>query len=97
MQQSADTSQEVVDEYVSDYEVGQDNVQPLGLVGLDESGRRELAMAATIFHWAIHPWAVYGIVGLSLAFFCYNKGLPLIVRSAMYPIFGERVWDGPDT
>jgi len=68
---------------------------PLGLEGLSEEGRRELAMAATVFHWAIHPWAVYGIVGLALAFFAYNKGLPLIVRSAMYPLFGERVWGWP--
>ncbi|WP_405235995.1 BCCT family transporter [Lentisalinibacter orientalis] len=68
---------------------------PLGLEGLSEDARRELAMAATVFHWAIHPWAVYGIVGLALAFFAFNKGLPLIVRSAMYPIFGERVWGWP--
>ncbi|MEJ2603340.1 MAG: BCCT family transporter [Gammaproteobacteria bacterium] len=68
---------------------------PLGMEGLSEEGRRELAMAATVFHWAIHPWAIYGIVGLALAFFAYNKGLPLIVRSAMYPLFGERVWGWP--
>lgn len=68
---------------------------PLGLEGLSEDARRELAMAATVFHWAIHPWAVYGIVGLALAFFAFNKGLPLIVRSAMYPVFGERVWGWP--
>ncbi len=68
---------------------------PLGMENLGEEARRELAMAATVFHWAIHPWAIYGIVGLALAFFAYNKGLPLIVRSAMYPIFGERVWGWP--
>jgi BCCT family betaine/carnitine transporter len=68
---------------------------PLGLDGLDPAAQRELAMAATIFHWAIHPWAMYAVVGLALAFFSYNKGLPLIVRSAMYPILGERVWGWP--
>ncbi len=65
---------------------------PLNGSELDEAGQRELAMAATLYHWALHPWAVYTLLGLSLAFFCYNKGLPLIIRSAMYPIFGERIW-----
>lgn len=51
-----------------------------------------LGMAATIFHWGLHPWAIYAVVGLSLALFSYNKGLPLSVRSMFYPIFGERVW-----
>ncbi len=50
------------------------------------------AMAATIYHWGLHPWAMYAIVALSLAIFAYNKGLPLTVRSMFYPIFGERVW-----
>lgn len=68
---------------------------PLGLDGLEPQAQRELAMAATVFHWAIHPWAIYAVVGLSLAFFCYNKGLPLVVRSAMYPLLGERVWGWP--
>lgn len=56
---------------------------------------RRTAMAATIFHWGLHPWAVYGIVALGLALFAYNKGLPLTIRSLFYPIFGERVWGWP--
>ena len=55
---------------------------------------RAMAMAATIYHWGLHPWAIYAIVALSLALFAYNKGLPLTVRSMFYPIFGEKVW-GP--
>jgi len=51
-----------------------------------------MAMAGTMFHWGFHPWAIYGVVGLSLAFFAFNKGMPLTIRSAFYPIFGERVW-----
>lgn len=51
-----------------------------------------LAMGATMFHWGLHPWAIYAVVALSLAFFAYNKGLPLTIRSAFYPLFGERVW-----
>jgi len=70
---------------------------PLGVVDgaiveADIEAARQAGMAATIYHWALHPWAVYAIVGLSLALFAYNKGLPLSVRSIFYPIFGERVW-----
>ncbi|MGF0536816.1 BCCT family transporter [Agrobacterium sp. ES01] len=65
-----------------------------GAVG-DAEGSRRLAMAATIFHWALHPWAIYAIVALSLALFAYNKGLPLTLRSVFYPILGERVWGWP--
>ncbi|HEX9789654.1 MAG TPA: BCCT family transporter [Kiloniellales bacterium] len=69
-----------------------DSWAPLaGAVGNEQEARR-LGMAATIFHWGLHPWAIYAIVGLSLALFAYNKGLPLSVRSIFYPIFGERVW-----
>ena len=53
------------------------------------------AMGATMYHWGLHPWAIYAVVGLSLAFFAYNKKLPLTVRSAFYPILGERVWGWP--
>lgn len=52
----------------------------------------ELAMGATMFHWGFHPWAMYGVVALSLAFFAYNKGLPLSIRSIFYPILGDRAW-----
>lgn len=54
-----------------------------------------LAMATSVYHWAFHPWAVYALVGLALAFFCYNRGLPLLIRSTCYPIFGERTWGWP--
>ena len=69
-----------------------DSWAPLaGAVG-DQAAAQRLGMAATIFHWGLHPWAVYAIVALSLALFTYNKGLPLSVRSMFYPVFGERVW-----
>lgn len=80
---------------------------PLGMVGVTaeeiiagtaspeaiENARR-IGMAATIFHWGLHPWAIYAVVALALAFFCYNRGLPLTVRSAFYPILGDKAW-GP--
>ncbi|MGB0904164.1 MAG: BCCT family transporter, partial [Mangrovicoccus sp.] len=78
--------------------IGEDGVRtdwaPLGAASSQEEAIR-LGMAASIFHWGLHPWAIYAIVALSLALFAYNKGLPLTIRSAFYPIFGERVWGWP--
>ncbi|MBL3553672.1 BCCT family transporter [Rhodovulum sulfidophilum] len=76
--------------------------QPLGtpspfaadgsLIPENVDAAREMGLAATIYHWGLHPWAIYAIVALALALFTYNKGLPLTIRSAFYPIFGERIW-----
>lgn len=68
---------------------------PLGGAAGDAEASRRLAMAATIFHWGLHPWAIYAVVALALALFSFNKGLPLTLRSIFYPIFGERVWGWP--
>lgn len=51
-----------------------------------------LSMAVTIFHWGLHPWALYSIVGLSLAFFGFRLGMPLSFRSLLHPVLGDRVW-----
>ncbi len=67
---------------------------PLGVAANTPEGAK-LAMGATMYHWGLHPWAIYAIVGLSLAFFTYNKGLPLTIRSAFFPILGDRVWGWP--
>ncbi|KAA1226177.1 BCCT family transporter [Vibrio cholerae] len=64
---------------------------PLG-VEANTPQAAQLAMGATMFHWGLHPWAIYGVVALSLAFFCYNKGLPLSMRSVFYPLLGDRAW-----
>lgn len=45
-------------------------------------------------HWGFHAWAVYAIVGLALAYFTFNKKLPLTIRSVFYPLFGEKIY-GP--
>lgn len=50
------------------------------------------AMAATFFHWGLHPWGIYALLSLALAFFAYNKKLPLSLRSVFYPLLGERVY-----
>ncbi len=52
------------------------------------------SMAATFFHWGLHPWGIYALLSLALAFFAYNKKLPLSLRSVFYPLVGERVY-GP--
>jgi BCCT family betaine/carnitine transporter len=67
---------------------------PLGIT----PGTAEAAtagIAATVFHWGLHGWAIYGVVGLALGFFAYNRGLPLTIRSAFYPLLGDRVWGWP--
>ncbi|MEM6708944.1 MAG: BCCT family transporter [Pseudomonadota bacterium] len=52
------------------------------------------AMRLTFFHWGIHGWAIYGIVAAMLAYFGYRQDLPLTLRSALYPLIGERIY-GP--
>lgn len=52
------------------------------------------AMRITFFHWGLHAWAIYAIVALILAYFSYRQGLPLTLRSALYPLIGERIY-GP--
>ncbi|MCY0094094.1 BCCT family transporter [Hoeflea ulvae] len=68
---------------------------PLAGAAGDADASRANAMAATIFHWGLHPWAIYAVVALALSFFSYNRGLPLTLRSAFYPLLGERVWGWP--
>lgn len=52
------------------------------------------AMEITYFHWGLHAWAIYVVVGMSLAYFSFRCGLPLTIRSALYPIIGDRIY-GP--
>src|SRR5690554_2581910 len=65
---------------------------PVGDPNTVEAARE--AMKLTFFHWGLHAWAVYAIVALILAFFSYRHGLPLTLRSALYPLIGERIY-GP--
>jgi choline/glycine/proline betaine transport protein len=63
---------------------------PLAEPGTPEAAR--LAMDFTFLHWGLHPWALYCLVGLALAFFAFNKGLPLSIRSVFYPLIGDRIY-----
>ncbi|WP_417689871.1 BCCT family transporter [Pseudidiomarina sp.] len=65
---------------------------PVVEAGTTEAARE--AMKITFFHWGLHAWAIYAIVALILAFFAYRHGLPLTLRSALYPLIGERIY-GP--
>ena len=76
--------------------------QPLGVVspfGADGGIAAEqvaqakaMGLGATLYHWGLHPWAVYGVVALALGLAAYNGGLPFTIRSAFHPLFGDRVW-----
>jgi choline/glycine/proline betaine transport protein len=65
---------------------------PTGTGGTAEAART--AMSITLLHWGLHGWGVYVVVGLSLAYFSFRRGLPLTLRSAFASLLGERV-NGP--
>src|SRR5918998_1701518 len=67
---------------------------PFGLAEPNTRGAAQVAMQYTYFHWAFHPWAIYAIMGLALAYFTFRKGLPNLVSTAFYPLLGDRVY-GP--
>ena len=70
---------------------------PPGLFG-SEGGTPDAAstaMTTTFYHWGLHPWGLYALVGLGLAFFAFNRGLPLTMRSVFYPLLGERIYGWP--
>ena len=52
------------------------------------------AMRITFFHWGLHAWAIYALVGLTLAYFAFRHHLPLKVRSGLYPLIGQKIY-GP--
>jgi choline/carnitine/betaine transport len=67
---------------------------PAGTERAGTEAAAQQAMAISYFHWALHPWAVYAIVGLALAYFTFRRGMPNLISSAFYPILGDRV-NGP--
>ena len=67
---------------------------PLGIDPADTEAARAVGMSAAIMHWGLHAWAIYAVAGLSLAFFCFNRGMPLTLRSGFFPLIGKAVW-GP--
>ena len=57
----------------------------------DKVAAAKEAMGVTFLHWGFHAWALYAVVGVALAFFTFNKKLPLTIRSIFYPLFGEKI------
>jgi len=62
---------------------------PVGAGGTIEAARQ--AMVLTFFHWGVHAWAIYIVVGLALAYFAFRRGLPLTLRSSLFPLIGKRI------
>ena len=67
---------------------------PLGIDPADTEAARAVGMSSAVLHWGLHAWAIYAVAGLSLAFFCFNRGMPLTLRSGFFPLIGKAVW-GP--
>lgn len=68
------------------------NPSPMFDVSPNTPQSAQVAMGLTYFHWGIHPWGIYALVGLSLAFFAYNRGLPLTIRSIFFPLLGDKIY-----
>ena len=62
---------------------------PYGEAGTIDAAQNALNLS--YLHWGLHGWAIYALMGLSIAFFCYNKGLPLGIRWVLYPLLGDRL------
>jgi glycine betaine transporter len=67
---------------------------PAGTAEAGTRGAAQVAMQYSYFHWAFHPWAIYAIMGLALAYFTFRKGMPNLISTAFYPLLGDRVY-GP--
>lgn len=63
---------------------------PMAEGGTAEAAKE--AMRFTFLHWGFHAWGIYALVGLSLAYFTYSRGLPLTIRSIFYPYLGDRIY-----
>ena len=64
-------------------------------VTANSAAAENLALGATLFNWGIGPWSIYALVGLGIAYFTMNSGLPMAPRSVLYPVFGQRTWGWP--
>ena len=63
---------------------------PMGQAETVEAAKQ--AMSISFLHWGIHAWALYCVVALSLAYFHYRRGLPLSIRSVLYPLIGQKIY-----
>ncbi|MFN8078188.1 MAG: BCCT family transporter [Kineosporiaceae bacterium] len=70
------------------------NTPPLGLADAASGEGARLAMEYTYFHWGFHPWAMYAVIGLSIAYFAYRKDRGNLISATFHPLIGSRA-DGP--
>ena len=63
---------------------------PPGEAGMSSAGAAR-AMDLAFLHWGFHAWGIYALVGLTLAYFSFNRGLPLTISSGLYPLLGDRI------
>ncbi|CAA9448266.1 MAG: Glycine betaine transporter OpuD [uncultured Pseudonocardia sp.] len=68
---------------------------PPGTVAAGDPAALDVAMATTLFHWTLHPWAIYAVVGLAIAYSTFRKGRPQLISSAFAPLLGELRTQGP--
>ncbi|MHA6784233.1 BCCT family transporter [Pseudonocardia saturnea] len=68
---------------------------PPGTVAAGDPAALDVAMATTLFHWTLHPWAIYAVVGLAIAYSTFRKGRRQLISSAFAPLLGEHRTDGP--
>jgi choline/carnitine/betaine transport len=68
---------------------------PPRTVGAETPEAVQVAMATTLFHWSLHPWAIYAVVGLAIAYGTYRRGRRQLISAAFAPLFGERRTSGP--
>jgi choline/carnitine/betaine transport len=59
------------------------------------SAALDTAMATTLFHWTLHPWAIYAVVGLAIAYGTFRKGRSQLISAAFAPLLGTRRTEGP--
>src|SRR6056297_1797125 len=64
---------------------------PPGILASGSPEAAREAMLITFYHWGLHAWGIYALVGCAIAYFAYSRGLPLTIRSTFFPILGRRV------
>jgi len=67
---------------------------PPGTSDAQTSGALQTAMATTMFHWGLHPWAIYAVVGIAIAYGVFRKGRSQLISSAFRPLLGKHA-EGP--
>jgi choline/carnitine/betaine transport len=68
---------------------------PPGTVAPSSTEALDVAMATTLFHWTLHPWAIYAVVGLAIAYSTFRRGRRSLISSAFAPLLGEHRTQGP--